>query len=112
VCAVRSALVVALRGTADPIGGISYYAGNDFGGQPARQEPQEVLVAALNRIPGAPVASSKLLDGQVQWKRNASCKSPFYNSATRHGIIRSRAVLTPLPATSVVRERLLRSRRV
>jgi hypothetical protein len=43
------------------------------GNRAGREEPEEVPAAALHRILYAPVASFKLLDGQVRFKRDASC---------------------------------------
>src|SRR5258708_39309687 len=48
--AVGATLVVAPGDAPDPIGRIAGDAGNQFGGQPAGQEPDEVPATALHRI--------------------------------------------------------------
>ena len=51
--AVWSTPVVAARDLADPVGGIAREVGNGFGGEAARQEPQELPVTALDWILGS-----------------------------------------------------------
>jgi hypothetical protein len=59
--AVGSSRVVATRDLADPVGGISGEAGNGFGGEATRQEPEEVPAAALDWILGSAVPSSQFI---------------------------------------------------
>jgi hypothetical protein len=48
-------------------------AGNDFGSQSARQQPEKMPPAAFHRIFCALVATFQFLDSQMRFKRDAPC---------------------------------------
>jgi hypothetical protein len=74
--AVRSGSVVPTRNLTDPISGVAGHACNGGGGQPARQEPQKVPAAALDRVMGLAVPLMQLVASQIWVEDDASWHAP------------------------------------
>ena len=67
---VRPTGIVAASDLADPVGRVASDAGNGFGGEATREEPEEVPVTALHRILVRPVTSSEFNGDQVGFEIN------------------------------------------
>ena len=70
----------------DPVRRVSSKAGNGFGGETARQEPEEAPVTPLDWIGRAPVASREVVSAQMRFEVDASCHvSLFHHTTARLG---------------------------
>jgi hypothetical protein len=67
---IWSSRIVAARDLADPVGGIAREVGNGFGGEAARQEPEELPVTALDRILRPAVPNTEFIWAQVGFEVN------------------------------------------
>jgi hypothetical protein len=78
--------VVTPGDAADPIRRIARHGGHGRRRQTASQQPEEVPVAALDRIRCAAIAVMEFVVSQVRFEVDASWHAPFYNSTLRRRI--------------------------
>src|SRR6266852_3871069 len=82
--AVRALSVVTPGDSANPIRRIAGHGSHGGRRHAARQQPEEVPVAALDRFTCAAIAALEFVGGEVGFEVDTSWHVPFYNSTPRH----------------------------
>lgn len=70
----------------DPVRRVAGEAGNGFGGETARQEPEEAPAAPLDRIGRTPVASREFVSAQMRFEVDASCHVALSTALQRDSV--------------------------
>jgi len=69
--------IVAACDLGNPVRRVPSDMGNGFGGETARQGPEEVPVTALDRIPGDPITSSEFIWAKMRFEMDGSRHAPL-----------------------------------